>query len=691
MRYSAAAPMVLILGMIVASLLWITSNVVSNAKRQAEDGLKKLMSIVEVTDTLKDRTARAFLYMYGPSALGINVEDKGVADWKTAHDHAVEQGNLRAPSKQGGLRASSQSKHGQSWLDLAFVDTTSSYGTAFTPHLANSIPYAERQSDIRLRDLSDFRLRFARDSGNGTLYILGHLVTTMDIGNDIVLRLTTHYSDLQKRVFRIDLKNNGELESDVGVSGTWWISESDWFFELALEIPQADAIELVATLGTDANLYRIGADDPLPLHEELNTYEIARNLYSFAPHYAVYRGEHWLSGNRYLEDEPKDDAGIRLNWVLAPLYRFYFKSCGKDNEWETGACLLNRGGEYWLRVLRILKDDADVIKPIVEEAHKVGISVGKALERHAPVSVLTENLLVVPFGIGSVLAMSSIVALGSLTFYAERRRRRAFRRLEQTNNRLEQINETLQSYVPTFIHQAARLLTNLETEALKVVGERGAARVCKLVDEIERRLRDSTEKLVYETKVHDRIHEYEQCRGFDLPCSVNALVEIFLENRIRDIEFRNNALPHYRRPVLLRPTGPPDNPDGYFTEAMEAIIQNAVDYREPEDSKITVSLDVEFADGTSYGILKVSNFGPCVPKNKHRDVFKPMHRYTAAMDQESSPLMSRDQSEHQGLGLFMTSQIVRGYRGNCRLDNLPGDKGVVVTVRLPVEFGPLPT
>ena len=158
-------------------------------------------------------------------------------------------------------------------------------------------------------------------------------MTTTEISGDVVLRLTTHQNNLQKKTFRIDLKDNGELESDGNISGTWWKSESDWFFKLALERPQTDAVELVATLGNaDANLYRIGADDPLPLYEEIDTYEIARNLSSLAPHYAVYRDEHWLSGTRYLEDDPEDADGIRFERLLAPLYRFLFQAVSKGQQ-----------------------------------------------------------------------------------------------------------------------------------------------------------------------------------------------------------------------------------------------------------------------------------------------------------------------------------------------------------------------
>ena len=228
-RNWAAVPVVFMLVMVVTPLIWVTSHTVSDAKRQAEAELQKLMSIVAVTDTFKDRAARTFLYVYTQGVSGIKVEDRGVADWKTVHDRALEQGHLRRAPEQGQLGAPSQSSHDRSWLDLAFVDTTSSYGTAITPHLANSIPYIERESDIKLRDLPDFRLRFAH-RGDGTLYILGHLVTTTDISGDVVLRLTTHQNNLQKKTFRIDLKDNGELESDDNISGTWWKSESDWFF-----------------------------------------------------------------------------------------------------------------------------------------------------------------------------------------------------------------------------------------------------------------------------------------------------------------------------------------------------------------------------------------------------------------------------------------------------------------------------
>ena len=93
-RNWAAVPVVFILVMLVTPLIWITSHTISDAKRQAEAELQELMSIVAVTDTLKYRAARAFLYVYTQGVSEIKVEDRGVADWKTVHDRALKQGHL---------------------------------------------------------------------------------------------------------------------------------------------------------------------------------------------------------------------------------------------------------------------------------------------------------------------------------------------------------------------------------------------------------------------------------------------------------------------------------------------------------------------------------------------------------------------------------------------------------------------
>ena len=143
------------------------------------------------------------------------------------------------------------------------------------------------------------------------------------------------------------------------------------------------------------------------------------------------------------------------------------------------------------------------------------------------------------------------------------------------------------------------------------------------------------------------------------------------------------------RPILsatgsgLRDEGGEEK-DGYFIEAMEVIIQNAIDYRWPEESAIVVSLEME----EDWMVIKVSNDGPTIPEDKLDDVFNMGTRYTGAMEDSSLASTPEKRKDHVGLGLFLLSQIVGAYQGTCRLDNRSDGSGVVATVSLPVTFSP---
>ena len=78
--------------------------------------------------------------------------------------------------------------------------------------------------------------------------------------------------------------------------------------------------------------------------------------------------------------------------------------------------------------------------------------------------------------------------------------------------------------------------------------------------------------------------------------------------------------------------------------------------------------------------------GPIVEPENQGGVFELGARYDGASAILGSPSDGDNhQGNHQGLGLFLTQQIVTGYDGSCFLDNLSDNTGVKFTFRLPIE------
>ena len=667
MRMFALRIGLIILVTISAYLLAVGFLAVKGIESTAEDNLRKLQALFEGETFPKDRTTRRFLFIYEISqSTPIDVADESMEDWISLHQATV---------KPGGLG------------EDGFLDSHPRVGTSRTPYdidVIQTLPDEQGQRLATMQNVPNLRLWFARDPTADHLYLLAH-IANVGSGNSVGLSLTVHHSKPteKERVFSIYPQKEGDLRiyeitpspetrrydelSQEQIHGKRWQSDTDQFFELVLyDMRDGEAIELIARLyrgegvlfGLDPNedtlpraLFEISPPNPLPLEEEIGTYAISKLLRRLS-RYEVWRGQDLL-----LASEMTDETmGIRPPWLLKPVYAPYLflissgiRHCTEQA--KAGICFVNAEG-YQLRLGRALPGD------------------------YSDITVLTAEPLVIRFwGLG--LAVVASVLLGFLLAFINHRRRRTFVRLEE-------IIGALRMYVGTFLHQARRRLDRARAKARKFVEDADGIPLTEQVEEVEeidkllasvkRRLLLSTEVFEYEAIVRSAISQNGKYK-FDLCDSVNELIGFFAEDGVGNIEFRS-ILRGNRRPVLSA-TAPPEGeyaPDSYFTEAMETIIQNAIDYRDSQKNTITVSL------GTERGrtVLEVFNYGPLVPADKLENVFDLGSRYAGRASGK----------EHLGLGLFLTSQIIRAYRGSCQLENFHDAVGwgVRVTVRLPVEF-----
>ena len=716
------------LAIMVLVVLLATFASITNVRSQAEDQLDRVINVIAAEKENEkfptDKSRRSFVYFYAiPGHLHIDVADQSTLDWEEIHNHDRNRARFEVPEKATP----------RPWLDAIFFgEDSEQYGVIRTPYEANAIRFDWAAE--RIEKLPDFKLRFAQDPTKG-LYILGHIKNlSSDPDTFVRLKLTVHYSPPEGLVSETqfiicpDEEKMGRLEScpeKKTIEGSWWEAGQDQSFELALkETQHLSALELAVQrfqldpAGTPCPdlpypdglcprfSYQIGTHQPLAKEAADGTYALTRYLNPMTLHYEVYRrdsdGMHWLSGTPERASDPAPAAVA--GWLLTAVSRLYFyvsgiESCPVDGPGAPGVCFLETDGvPSRLRLGGSLPDDKEIL-------------------------VFTEERFVVPlWGPGLGVLAVVIPGLLGLLIYTDRARRRASARLEQANEELEQttarlgqateelgqankgleqINEALTSYVDTFLHEAARLLNTVKAEAssLAETGDDASRpghleKIKNLVESVKKRLWNSTEKFDYETAVRNDIARYGPAR-FDLIDSITDLVQGFKDYGEKQIEFQN-ALRDGCRPSLPA-AGEQGTVDNYFTEALQAPIQNAIDYRFPQ-APIIISLEMERGVCGSHAVLRVSNYGPTVPKDMLPRVFDLGSRYggaTTSQAPEPAPQDDQDDQKHQGLGLFLTRQIVRAYGGTCQMDNFhdSGGSGVKVTVRLPVRLktGPTPS
>lgn len=684
--YSRIVSVVLIAAMFLTFFyfIWRNTGVASEAKRVGHSRVLTTLSNFNPT----------FPYVYDAGSLGLNVTDKSEADWAKVHARAVEREEL--PAKQ--------SEDSRSWLVDNFT-VKKPYGTVVTPFLVNKTlstrdPEIESKSTDELDRLFGLRLWFAHDDSEGKLFVLGRLAP-MDGADLDFLSLRLSSNKPEEMNFIVSFDDNGDLYFrdgttfddeknpviEDGASGAWWPSGQNRFFELALENVQPDNVDLSITIERESEkdgltTYAIGTHR-LPLLETGFSYETFLDLFLHS-FYAVHDRKHWLAiwgGGEYGRE---GTAGIRLTRLLSPVYQLYFyfqeiEPCPEpdlnqaNEHWEGGTCYLSRRGEYRLRILERFTKDRD----------------------DGRVGVLIEEPLRPP--LGSILPFLLIIPLGLVTYYFNGRLRETNKELNDAGEKLEQsnvdlakvntdlddANKRLASFVSNFRHQGKNLLEEL----LALAGEDGSGEIKEKAGQIKAILQEAVDIHAYERLVSDSIKADNDT--FSLSWAVDKKLDSHRQ-RAKNIDFHDNTQRQGFRLFLSAARGQSNNPSHYFDQVIEAIVDNAVQRRNPKTSMITVSLDAKPVDKPSCAIFKVSNFGPVPDLTgiKAEDLFK--YTYRRPPDPEKSLISTprRDKSNHGGLGLYIVSQIVKAYEGTCKLEILEGNKGVEVTVELPVEPKP---
>jgi signal transduction histidine kinase len=106
-----------------------------------------------------------------------------------------------------------------------------------------------------------------------------------------------------------------------------------------------------------------------------------------------------------------------------------------------------------------------------------------------------------------------------------------------------------------------------------------------------------------------------------------------------------------------------------ISSAIENVLRNAVRYS-PREATVEVSLR-RGAPGTGQSIV-VRDHGPGVPAVELERIFEPFHRVAESRDRDSGG---------EGIGLAITSQVMRAHGGSARASNHPSG-GLEVTLTL---------
>ena len=725
---------------------FIVSLNVSNAERKLSEQLESLSDVFASDDIPSNCNVRRFPYFYDVSDTSVDVADRRAKDWKALRSAALENQAFRSTGDQPVLVAI----------------RPCAYST--TPHDANQILVLQRDPDTGLRSTgADFRLTFARDYRKNALYVLGHITLTAAEAPPNRLRLRLHYADLGQEGFDILLNEQGELvwnsmgfyydpfkgdvleDDTVGrygseLKGAWWKSKVDggtrYYVEFRLDgLENVSALQLFAdrrTLddsGFENIVYRIGTRMPVPLHEEMRSYQVTKYLPQRA-RYELYL----LQGDApfLLNSSPSaGDAGSAnsipfdeyggtplsryLTGLLGMFYRFYFLvsdigGCSIGDfydETDMGICIRSAKSDqgatsHHLRMGKLLpptRRGQETKAVFVEEPMRM---------------IFLESIYSLPT---AFLIIFLTVSLG----YASRNRKRLLSELagrklelehahddlhdahqklkgmnvelEERNADLGQINSALKQYDKTFMHegrnQLARLMSEVES-VLEVANLRSTSRhsvIKDLVSTLMKRLQDSTEIFEFRRIVREGISQYGESR-FSLVDTIRDLASHFSEQGY-DVQYRSLLEDHVH--PELPAAGSPDpttgvSPEYYLEQALEKVLDNAV-HHGVSGAAITVSLGMEDGDA----MVMVSNKGKPVDEELLAHVFDLGTQFGGAVGEPDAALQPEGPGDsHLGIGLFICRQIVVGYGGECRMDNQPDGTGVTVTVRLPCDWVQVP-
>ena len=683
-----------IAGAVCALFFFHASSIVANnTVVSLEERLEMLGANFSSDDVPPNCPGRSFPYFY--PAESIDVTDRDSGDWDELHATAVASEEFSS---------SPRSK---------FSVAETSCGLAVTPYdNALHLQVLDRDAETR----GDFLLRFAKSRNKEALYILGH---TRIRGGEILpdrFRLLLYSDDQQTNQFTFTPVAGGEMKwesvdfdfsmatdsgsaeeriDESGYIGAWWDDGPDErYFEIRLHgLKRVTAFRISAeffvrerldggkTEKGDEVAIRIERFTPIPLYEEMETWNVTRHL-SRSLHYSLYlskkdAGPVMLTSSAVpggnpdaLPPRPLQVAPAALPELLRTLssaaYRLILLSLGYE------LCPPDLAGRHPETDLCFRETGEPVFVPY---RLRKGEELPSTKDGERPRFLYVEETLATLPGNTSVvfLLVLFVVVLIVIMGYESQREIQALGDLARTNTNLKHFGKY-------FIHQGGgRYLQKIKdivasTHLREAVEGR---EISRRIDILWERLEEAPEIL----RRYENVSRLLAAHGDNRFPLVESLRSVLAD--VGHLEF-DPKLNGDERPLLPGTSSAKDHraetPDNYFMEAVEGVVKNAVDYRDPE-TPIVVSVEREGGDA----VVTISNDGPTIPEDKLESIFRLGTRFTG-VGRQAEDRTETEESGHFGIGLFVTRQIIEAYRGTCRMANRPDESGVTMTMRLPCTW-----
>ena len=714
----------------------IVSQSVTHAERMLAEQLESYADVFTSDDFPGNCNSRHFPHFYSTRGMPVDVRDHDADDWNTLRKSTLQSETFQS-AQDSSVHVSvlpcafSLTPHDANQiLVLKRNESTGlrSTGSDFRLTLArgDDALYVLGRVDLTAQDAPPNRFRLRLHYADLTQE---RFVLRLNSNGELTWSsIDFHYDDAEGNKRGNDAAGRHGTE----FTGGWWDSKTETqkrrYIEFRLDnLDNVTAFQVFAEefivdeTGEGRLASRIGTGSPIPLYEEINAYQITKRLSPRVQYelYLLQEGMPYLlsasslrSGDTRLTLPAWNGSdGSRSGRLFASkhpglFYRFYFfvanyDSCPSgipDGHAGTGICVRAPGSDqesdsYRLRLGKFL--------PSTKRGQRDRI----VLVEETPRIVFWNSML-------ATGAVFLIVFLMVLLGYASRNRKhtlddldrthaelhrthleltQAYASTEKENLDLEQMNMALENYDKIFLHEGRKKLRHLSSriegilETAKLQGSPESTEIGSLVSTLTKLLEESTQIFQFQKIVRELISQHGHAR-FSLVDTVNELVSHYRYDHGYEIRFRSH-LDDYVHPMLPAtgtlddPTGDP--PDRYLQQALEKVIDNAIQYRS-SGTAITVSLAMEGANA----VVKVSNKGRRVPQDKLASVFELGTRFTGARGEpeEEVPDPVSPDNGHLGIGLFVCAQIVGGYEGDCRMDNDPD--GITVTVRLPCNPAP---
>ena len=608
-------------------------------------------------------------------------------------------------------------------------------GNMVDPHRARVIDLDDAQEAVsRAVDLG-FSLQFAQDTKDDFLYIIGKATHSNRYPPPDRFSLTLHYADFVQKTFRFQLDNGQSTMTPLVLSAgmnsqesnrdggkdndsitlpegsTWdiWDTKNDKksirYFEIQIAGREdIDAVEVTADLlrWSDKNpedppyASKIGTRGPVPLHGEINVYQITGHLSQNIHHEFYFAGvtnsqvplssmDPIIENSRSVPWSQDEAISRFLAQMLGAVYKSYYSIMNldlcsptlnslEDTEAERMCIFIaesHRAFPYHLRIGAVLEEE-------MPGKEKRILFMKTPLRPLPPVWYIISSILITAFSALALTWLSKMykeqVARGRIIEGMTDKLNEKNHDLTRAKEKLEERTMLLSTACEYILHEAHNDLLRLRN--MDGLPETEKNRVREHAQSLEVHLRDSTKHLMLKENVEKEVKKYKNEEPFFLIDSLNHLISDINETSPVSIESLDNS--HLLRSLRLPATGK-EQKDARFAQALRKVLENAIRYRSP-DGAVGVKVDTEYTQA----VIEISNKGKPLDEDVLKKAFDLGFSKSGKYGSSAVANNPVQPVRKHGYGLFVTKQIVSGLGGSCAIRYDKERLEVIVTIWVPL-------